>query len=106
MNTMNMPRFTAEASLYQASERYSMARTVNAMVNNQKVVPQRIRVCEVDQDLCCDGPDPPIVYAARSRDRAAEDMQSAVIGRNGLAVMGKRAEEVTEFVETVTEAGR
>lgn len=51
MNTMNvLPGFTAEASLYRASEHYRKARTVNAMANNQKIVPQRIPLCEVDQD--------------------------------------------------------
>jgi hypothetical protein len=49
---MKMLGFTAEASLYQTSERYSMARTVNAMVNDQKVVPQRIKICM--DCLCCD----------------------------------------------------
>jgi hypothetical protein len=45
MNSMNLPGFTAEASLYTASERYSMAGTVDATANDQRIVPQRIRLC-------------------------------------------------------------
>jgi hypothetical protein len=55
MNTMNMPGFTAEASLYKASERYSMARTVDAMANDQKILPQRIRICGHIDAECLSG---------------------------------------------------
>ena len=54
MNTINMPGFTAEASLYKASERYNMARTV-AMANDQKIVPQRIRICGHVDTECLNG---------------------------------------------------
>lgn len=50
MNTMNIPGFTAEVSLYKASERYRMARTINAMANDQKIVPQRIPLCSVEPE--------------------------------------------------------
>ena len=50
MNIMNMPGFTAEASLYKASVRYGMARTVNAIANGQKIIPQRVPLCEVDPE--------------------------------------------------------
>ena len=46
---MNLPRFTAEASLYKASMRYSMAISVNAMTNDQKIVPQQFRACIVNR---------------------------------------------------------
>ena len=57
MNTVNMPGFTAEASLYQASERYEMVETLLARVHRGlgtlvpgatrgEVVPQ-LQLCEI-----------------------------------------------------------
>ena len=40
MNTMNMPRFTAEASLYKTSGHYRIAGTSNALVGSPGVLPQ------------------------------------------------------------------
>jgi hypothetical protein len=40
MNTMNMPRFTAESSLYKSSERYALA--WGKEVEGQVVIPQQL----------------------------------------------------------------
>jgi hypothetical protein len=47
---MNMPGFTAETSLYKTSGHYRMARTVNAIANGQKIIPQRVPLCEVEPE--------------------------------------------------------
>jgi hypothetical protein len=47
---MNTPRFTAEASLYKASVPFSKARTVDELANDQKVIPQRVPLCEVEPE--------------------------------------------------------
>ena len=52
MNTMNMPGFTAEASLYQANERYQMIGTLVAPEDGRKILPQQ--VCHVSGAyICC-----------------------------------------------------
>ena len=47
---MKIPVFTAEMSLYKASVRYRMGRTVNAMANAQKIIPQRMPLCSVEPE--------------------------------------------------------
>jgi len=46
MNTMKMPGFAAECSLYKGSKHYYLAGTLSALKGGQKVVPQRIRFWE------------------------------------------------------------
>jgi hypothetical protein len=48
---MNMPGFTAEASLYNASVRFLKAGTIDAVTNGrQNIIPQRAPLCEVEPE--------------------------------------------------------
>ena len=42
MNTMNMPGFTAESSLYKSSEHYAFASAWGKEVEGQAVTPQQL----------------------------------------------------------------
>jgi len=46
---MNMPRFTAEASLPKTREPYRMLRTLNPSASHGEVVPQ-LRLCQWECD--------------------------------------------------------
>jgi hypothetical protein len=48
MNTMNMPGFTAEVSLYNATVCFPKARTFDELTNGPKIIPQRVPLCEVE----------------------------------------------------------
>lgn len=51
MNIMNMPGFTAEASLYKASGHYRMAGAPNDLVGSHEVLPQLpIGFCQANCD--------------------------------------------------------
>jgi hypothetical protein len=50
---MNMPRFTAEASLYQANERYHMVEILVAPADGRKVLPQLVCVYDRYSRCCC-----------------------------------------------------
>jgi hypothetical protein len=50
---MNMPRFTAEASLYKTSGRYQQVAIPAIGARRQEVIPQRSRwICSDDGHLC------------------------------------------------------
>jgi hypothetical protein len=54
MNAMNIPGFTAEASLYTSEERYRMARLSPLVAESGIVLPQ---FCFTDDDgrrICCE----------------------------------------------------
>lgn len=52
MNTMTMPGFTAEASLYRTNERYQMIETLVAPADGRMIVPQQ--ECGIHgPDICC-----------------------------------------------------
>ncbi|MEO7560875.1 MAG: hypothetical protein ABIT23_11525 [Nitrosospira sp.] len=53
---MNMPGFTAEASIYKTGENYLMSAQDVSMTNTSAVTAQRIRTLDVDQGctLFCD----------------------------------------------------
>lgn len=40
MNTMNVPGFTAEASIYKTGERYEMIRDIGHVADGRAVLPQ------------------------------------------------------------------
>ena len=44
MNTMRIPGFTAESSLYKTSEQYDLMGAPNAPEGEQQVLPQRIKL--------------------------------------------------------------
>jgi hypothetical protein len=50
MNNMNIPGFTAAASLYQAKERYQMTETLVAPADGSRVLPQWV-ICS--GGCCC-----------------------------------------------------
>ena len=65
MNIMNMPRFTAEASLYKAGERYQLAaalakslsvpRVIPALIDGEKCNFMGCTPCEDGKMRCCEG---------------------------------------------------
>jgi hypothetical protein len=52
MTLMTMPGFAAEASIGSKSGRYRITRIADAAANEQKIVPQRFPICDLEDDGC------------------------------------------------------